>query len=72
VRSRPARSASVGDGVNAKHAMPGGDWMTVSNDRFARPDVQVQLVTDDGALILLHYTGLVERSDALRRGGRGR
>jgi hypothetical protein len=46
--------------------------MTVSNDRFARPDVQVQLVTDDGALILLHYTGLVERSDALRRGGRGR
>ena len=38
--------------------------MTVSSDRFARPDVRLQLETDDGALILLHYTGLVERSDA--------
>jgi hypothetical protein len=55
--------ALTGAGVNAKLVMPGGDWMTVSSDRFARPDVRVQLETDDGALILLHYTGLVERSD---------
>lgn len=38
--------------------------MTVSSDRFARPDVRVQLQSDDGKLILMHYTGLVERSDA--------
>lgn len=54
----------TGEGVNAKLAMPGGDWMTVSNDRFGRPDVRVQFETDDGALILLHYIGLVERSGA--------
>jgi len=53
-----------GEGLRAHLAMPGGDWMTVSSDRFARPDVRVQLETDDGALILLHYTGLVERTDA--------
>jgi len=61
-----------GEGLRAHLAMPGGDWMTVSSDRFARPDVRVQPETDDGALILLHYTGLVERTDALsdrRRGG---
>jgi hypothetical protein len=25
--------------------------------------VRVQLVTDDGAVVLLHYTGLVEQTD---------
>ena len=54
----------TGEGVNARLAMPGGDWMTVSTDHFGRPDVRVQFETDDGALILLHYAGLVERSDA--------
>lgn len=44
--------------------MPGGDWMSVGPDGFWRPDVRVQLVTDDGAVILLHYTGLVQQTDA--------
>ena len=44
--------------------MPGGDWNVLGTDRFGRPDVRVQLVTNDGALILLRYAGLVERSDA--------
>ena len=39
----------------------------MSSDRFGRPDVRVQFVTDDGATILLHYTGLVERPDAFRK-----
>jgi len=43
--------------------MPGGDWMARSPDGFWRPDVRVQLVTDDDAIILLHYTGLVEPTD---------
>jgi Protein of unknown function (DUF3237) len=38
--------------------------MTVSADRFARADVRVQPQSEDGALILMHYTGLVERTDA--------
>jgi Protein of unknown function (DUF3237) len=52
-----------GDRIDATIAMPGGDWNVPSTDRFGRPDVRVQLVTHDGALILLHYTGLVERSE---------
>jgi hypothetical protein len=47
-----------GQGLRAHVAMPGGDWMTISSDRFGRPDVRVQLESDDGELILLHYTGL--------------
>ena len=54
----------TGSGVNASIAMPGGDWYSASPDGFGRPDVRVQLQTDDGALILMHYTGLVELSDA--------
>jgi hypothetical protein len=53
-----------GDRIRATIAMPGGDWHIVGSDRFGRPDVRVQFVTDDGAVILLHYTGLVERTSA--------
>jgi hypothetical protein len=56
-----------GERINARIAMPGGDWMFRSPDGFWRPDVRVQLVTDDGAIILLHYTGLVEQTDAFKR-----
>lgn len=57
----------TGDRIRAKIAMPGGDWNTVSTDRFSRPDVRVQFITDDGAAILLHYTGLVERTDVFNK-----
>jgi hypothetical protein len=53
-----------GSGLEAHIAMPGGDWYTESPDGFGRPDVRVQLATDDGALILMSYTGLVEQTDA--------
>lgn len=56
-----------GPRIKAKLAMPGGDWMNVSPDGYWRPDVRVQLVTDDGAVILLHYIGLVQQSDAFTR-----
>jgi Protein of unknown function (DUF3237) len=56
----------TGKRIKAKIAMPGGDWMVVSADRFGRPNARMQLVTDDGAVILLHYTGLVERTDAFK------
>lgn len=49
-----------GDGINARIALPGGDWMLVGTDGYWRPDVRVQLVTDDDAIILLHYVGLVK------------
>ena len=56
----------TGARIKAKIASPGGDWMLLSADRFARPDVRVQFITEDGAVILLHYTGLVERTVAFR------
>ena len=52
----------TGKRIQAKIAMPGGDWHRVSTDRFGRPDVRAQFVTDDGVVILLKYVGLVERS----------
>jgi Protein of unknown function (DUF3237) len=53
-----------GEGINATMALPGGDWMRVSHDGFWRPDVRIQWVTDDGAVVLMHYTGLVEQTPA--------
>ncbi len=54
----------TGPRITATVAMPGGDWMVYGTDDFGRPDVRVQFLTDDGALVLLHYTGLVQRSPA--------
>ena len=53
----------AGAGIEARIAMPGGDWFIRSPNGFGRPDVRVQLQTDDGATILLAYTGLVEATD---------
>jgi hypothetical protein len=55
-----------GPGIAARVAMPGGDWMRVGADGFWRPDVRVSLLTDDGAVILLHYTGLVQQTPAFQ------
>ena len=41
--------------------------MVVGNDDYWRPDVRVQFVTDDGATVLLHYTGLVEKTEAFKK-----
>jgi len=51
-----------GPGIKADLAATGMDWMGVSADGFWRPDVRAQLVTDDGAVVLMHYTGLVEQT----------
>jgi hypothetical protein len=53
----------VGPGLRASIDMPGGDWYASGADGLGRPDVRVPLRTD-GELILLHYTGLVEPTEA--------
>src|SRR4051812_30726560 len=53
--------------IRAKLAAPGSDWMNVSNDGFWLPDVRLPFVTDDGATILTHYTGLVEQTAAFKK-----
>ena len=54
----------TGEKINARIVMPGGDWYRTGTDGFGRPDVRVQLVTDDDVVVLLHYTGLVEMTEA--------
>jgi hypothetical protein len=51
-----------GPGIKARLAATGVDWMGVSGDGFWRPDVRAQFLTDDGAVVLMHYTGLVEQT----------
>jgi hypothetical protein len=53
--------------IRARIAMPGGDWYRVGTDGFGRPDVRVQFLTDDDALVLLHYRGLVQVTEAFKR-----
>ena len=50
------------DGIRARLAAAGVDWMGESGDGFWRPAVRAQFLTDDGAVLLMHYTGLVEQT----------
>jgi hypothetical protein len=52
----------TGKRIKAKLAATGVDWMRVGTDGFWRPDVRAQFMTDDGAVVLMHYTGLVEQT----------
>jgi Protein of unknown function (DUF3237) len=54
----------IGSRINAKLAMPGTDWMRLGADAIRRQDLRVQLITDDGAIILFHYdTGVIRSTD---------
>ena len=54
----------TGPRIRARLAATGGDWMGVGPDGFWRPDVRAQFLTDDGAVVLMHYSGLVEQTTA--------
>ena len=49
--------------IEAHLAGTGLDWMSVSSDGYWRPDVHAQFLTDDTAVILMHYTGLVQQTE---------
>ena len=59
-----------GPRITARAATPGGDWMRVGADGYWRPDVRVPFKTDDGAIVLLRYTGLVKPSETFTRAAR--
>jgi Protein of unknown function (DUF3237) len=62
-----------GPRIHATLAATGIDWMGVGADGFWRPNVHAQFLTDDGQVVLMHYTGLVRADDPLQRsGGSGR
>jgi hypothetical protein len=52
-----------GPEINARLAATGVDWMGVGDDGYWRPDVRAQFLTDDDAVVLMHYTGLVEQTE---------
>jgi hypothetical protein len=52
-----------GPHIRATLATPGGDWMGDSPDGWWRPDVRLQMRTDDGAIVLVHHTGVVEQTE---------
>ena len=62
-----------GKRLNGKILPQGGDWILIGPDGYARLDVRVQLVTNDGAALYLQHTGLLEMNDkvakALASGG---
>jgi hypothetical protein len=53
-----------GPGIKARSAMPGIDWFTPYPDGYGRPHVRLPFTTDDGALLLLEYNGIVQASKA--------
>ena len=46
---------------------PGGDWLTTRADGSALLDVRLLLETDDGALILMQYKGILTEGGARLR-----
>jgi hypothetical protein len=49
-----------GKRIKGKALTGGGDWLLVGADGFARLDVRVQFLTEDGAAIYAYYPGLLE------------
>jgi len=53
-----------GPNIRATTVMPGVDWYTPYPQGFGRPHVRLALRTDDGAVVLLEYHGIVQASRA--------
>lgn len=50
----------TGNRLNGKVLPVGGDWLTIRRDGVGILDVRATLEMDDGALIYLAYTGILE------------
>lgn len=56
-----------GPRIQARSAAAGIDWFTPLGDGYGCPHVRLPLLTDDGALVLLEYWGVVEASAAFQK-----
>ncbi|MEH2394553.1 MAG: DUF3237 domain-containing protein [Nostoc sp.] len=56
-----------GSRLNGKLLGSGSDWMLTGPDGYIRMDVRVQIETEDGAVICVHYFGPAEANEKLRR-----
>ena len=61
------RATLEGPSIRATTAMPGIDWFTPYPNGYGRPHVRLAFRTDDGALVLLEYHGIVQATAAFTR-----
>jgi hypothetical protein len=55
-----------GPRLNGTVTGPGADWIVAGSDGFGRLEVRTQLVTDDGVLLYLNYTGILELNELVQ------
>jgi hypothetical protein len=56
-----------GPRVNGTVLTGGGDWALVGHDGWVRLDVRGQVRTDDGAMLYVTYTGILELNEAAQQ-----
>jgi len=56
-----------GNSIKATTPMPGIDWFTPQSPGVGRPHVRIPFQTDDGALVLMEYRGIVHATEAFSR-----
>jgi hypothetical protein len=61
------RATLEGPNIHAVSAMPGIDWLTPYPDGYGRPHVRLPFHTNDGALVLLEYHGIVHATETFLR-----
>jgi hypothetical protein len=61
------RASLNGPGISATTPMPGIDWFTPYSPGWGRPHVRLPFRTDDGAVVLLEYRGIVHATDAFNK-----
>src|ERR1700741_3333632 len=59
-----AKTSLDGPRINAVSALPGIDWFAPYPNGYGRPHVRLPFRTNDGAIVLLEYRGIVEASEA--------
>ena len=53
----------TGDRINGVIVGPGADWAVLGSDGYFQIDVRAQIKTNDGAVLLLTYTGSLELNE---------
>lgn len=61
------RATLEGRNIRATTAMSGIEWFTPYPNGYGRPHVRLAFRTDDGALVLLEYHGIVQATPAFTR-----
>jgi hypothetical protein len=61
------RATLEGPALRASTPMPGIDWFTPFAAGFGRPHVRLPFRTDDGAVVLLEYRGIVHATEAFNQ-----